>query len=316
MNKTIALLSLLLLGFCSSCTGMRGGTIGLDGKPVLSLSTDTRSGSGFGPEIISNAGMTNPGLAGFNFNFIGEVDDEIERIEVMSYPLGMEIEYSPSLPNHREYSWKVNRQELPSGTKHHIITGSAPGGATVLPRIILQAEGVPVLVGFHIWRGINNEVSTFEIHVYRSPRNPTSDVMLYIRLGDENMAWGDPPFSYKVEIAMVPERKVTCEVHHSSGRAVTKSDFRKIKAKYPVLQGFRLSFVDDDGHSQEHNLDEVGVLITVKSIQVAYNDKNDDDKFRWDVWYADVKEFAELTDPAKTAVEPVPGRIETLPKTQ
>ena len=314
MKNAVVYMSLFIMGICAACAGPGTRTFGPDGKLVLPLERETRNGNGNGPEVVSNAGFTNPGLAGFSFNFIGDVDDEIERIKVIQTLFGIGIEYSPTLPNHRDYSWIVIRQQLPSGTKYYQKTGSYDGSATLLPHSILrgeQAKGVPVLVGFSLWRGMEDKVSDFEIKVFRY-QDRSNEVFLSIAFGDRDSAYGDPPFSYQVDFAIVPERKVVKEWHHLGGYAVTGSASRNINAKYPVLQGFRLEFVDDDGNGEEHNLDQVGVLVSPSRIQVAYNDKNDDDRFRWEVWFADVKDFNELTGPEKLAPGPAPSRIEDI----
>jgi len=314
MNRII-IFSMLILMFCAAC-GVDQSEVSLT-LPNLThpLERDIRSGTGNGPEVVSNAGLRNPGLAGFNFDFVGDVDDEIERIMVMSLANGMELEFSPTLPNHRDYNWTVMRQPLPTGTKFHQLEDCHEGGGTLLPHRVLEgadAEGVPVLVGFHIWRSMNNEVSSFEIQVSRIPAYPAA-VLFYIAFSDANNLYGGPPFCYVVDFAMVPENKVVAEVRHTSGRAVAGSDVRRITAQQPVLQGFELYFVDREGHSadehrEEHNLDEVGVMVSPTSIVTAFNDKNDDDLYRWAVRYADIREISQLTDPT-----PIPPGSEELP---
>lgn len=77
---------------------------------------------------------------------------------------------------------------MPTGTKYYQTTGNYDGEGTLSPHSILeggQVDGVPVLVGFNLWRGMEDKVSDFEVRVFRS-ENRSNEVFLIIALGDRD----------------------------------------------------------------------------------------------------------------------------------
>lgn len=261
------------------------------------LERSVDSGTGVGPDIFSIPYLANPGLAGFHFDFHkdndgDEVDKKIERLLVMSIPDRLVVEYSGTLPDHHPYDWTVERQQLPAGTRNYVATGCDPTGYSLMTDLILsgnEAQGIPVLTGFHFYRGKHHQVSGIKLQLTRFVNR--EGIYLLTEFSDISVTYGNPPFCYRVNFAIVPEQKVTAVGHLSSGRPATRSEVRSLNATNPVLQGFDLQFVDKDGNIDEHELDEIGVTVRPGMAHVWYNDKNDDDRFNWDIWYADVQEW-------------------------
>jgi hypothetical protein len=266
-------------------------------KPIpLPLERDTYKGKGEGDELHWLPSMKNPGLAGFHFNLVGAIDKEIELIRVLMTDNRLGLHYHDD-----PYYWQVDRQQLPVGTRYYATEGCSDLSAAQLPVTLLTGEasrGVPVLTGFNYLRGPDgwrqvrsyaDEVHSIEVRLLRWDRG---GVALSFDFSDWDWTWGGPSFCYRVTYAMVPEHKVVSTgVVHDLGYPATGGVSRTLNAAQPVLQGFRLSFVDDDGHPEEHELDEIKVLVRPGAVDVRYNDKNDDDKFEWTVWYADVEEW-------------------------
>lgn len=268
-------------------------------KPLPApLERSTHNGSGAGPEVVEISGI-HQGLAGFLFNFHGnDTDKEIERIKVMTYINGLEIEYSPTLPDHHPYDWRTVHQELPAGTRFY---ESERYCGKPSRQVMLRGEetqGVPVLVGFYFVRGGQDKVSIISARIYRDPDPSVDAVYVHNTFSNESNA-GMQRFCYKVRFAMVPENKVIATgiigsqgpyiEHQYVAKRVTVSE---LVATYPVMQGFDLMFLDDNEDDiAQHKLDEIGVFLQPGHAIVWYNDRNDDDKFVWTVWYADVAEW-------------------------
>lgn len=264
---------------------------------------DRTLGFGMGLEIVGGAGMTNTGMTGFSFHFRGgeENDREIERFGMWPGAIDLLVQYSPSAPNWLSYFWVFDRQVMPTGTRF-FETEACFGTEDGMPLQTFVAKkdptGTPVLSGFMFSRSLQDRVHELKLHVYRSNRNPDLILVDTAFSADSPGYPGiGPSYCVEVYIGLLPERRVGNVVHHSNGRPAIGSDVRLIEAEYPILQGFRLAFVDEDGDKQEHNLDEIGVILQATKIEISYNDKNDDDRFDWEVWYVDPKGDSKLVTP-------------------
>jgi len=244
----------------------------------IALKRDHRSGTESGTGYIAVPYIPQPGLAGFKLNFAGTVDHEINDVEVRQNSNVVDLDYSGygSSGNHTYY-WQVDRQELPPGTTFHTISGR---GDFWVKKVMENINGyIPVIRGFdfHFTNG-EHHLNIILLNVYKNPEDDRLNIDVWFC--DKNL---DDPFDYTVEYALIPDDRIRSS-GHASGDGVKKSDSKTNPAVNPVLQGFYLDF-----ESGDHEIDELGAMVTPGTTTVWYNDINDDDKFRWDVWWVDVQ---------------------------
>jgi len=98
---------------------------------------------------------------------------------------------------------------------------------------------------------------------------------------------GKETFGYQVMHQVVHERGVGIEIASDicrGGRCSMRIRDPGLTTHQFVLVGFAFWFCEED--SFDHHLHEIGVLEQDGLLTVMYNDKNDDDRFRWTVRYA------------------------------
>jgi hypothetical protein len=227
------------------------------------------------PEIAS------PGLAGFKLNFAGAVDHELWKVMVFTESNSLDLDYSGAMSpgGLPKYYWQVDRQELPPGTTFYRSEGSVPDAVDGINRVLGapgEFPGVPVLTGFELWFGSENHLDKIRV---RLSRDQFDQLSLGVSYADK-----DPDgFGFVVEYAVVPTNRIrSCGEH--SGSSVTRYDSKVLPVDQPVLQGFEFNYAEND-----HQMDELGAMVSPGITEVWYNDKNDDDKFSWKVWWVDVQ---------------------------
>jgi hypothetical protein len=118
---------------------------------------------------------------------------------------------------------------------------------------------------------------------------------LTVVMNDKN---NDDPFYYTINYAYLPGDLVQL-TDRVSGRA-RGQDFEETSLGIPVLSGFLFDY-----SSKDHQLRRMAVEARNGSVQVAYHDKNSDDKFSWSVDVAILKDTATPTKLGTTTITPL-----------
>jgi hypothetical protein len=175
-----------------------------------------------------------------------------------------------------DYSYRFNSQELPIGTSiPSIVTGSSAGGTVDTNIGSIPAGYTPVLVAFSVDRGTDHNLKRLSVQLYPSG----SQVRLIVRYADNG---ADDGYAYAVRYALVPSHRVRAFDSHSRS-GITGSDTQAIAAQRPILMGFDLNFESD------HHVDQVGVQLDPGTLYVWFNDQNNDDRFSYEVRWADLQ---------------------------
>lgn len=96
--------------------------------------------------------IKDPGLTGFRFYFRRDLVPSI--IEARAFERTVEVDFARHPSENASYYWFVDRQQLPSVTTFHSVTGRATNGrafrALTQYRYPYQPDSVPVLTGFRM----------------------------------------------------------------------------------------------------------------------------------------------------------------------
>ena len=221
------------------------------------------------------------GLAGVYLNFTGAgVDHEVERIMPGFFFNTNTYLYARLEDQNADdgFTWTIDAQKLPFGTTRHSTSGCSDGFgfSQLLGEIPAGVE--PVLLGFDLNRSTDHNLERIEARVFRS-----FGTYVYIELVFEDDGGADP-FCYEVHYALVPSNRVRASGHLVETTSRTGSHTRAISATQPVLQGFELWFTNGD-----HHVDQLGLRLLPGELRVWLNDRNNDDPFRWEVWWLDLE---------------------------
>jgi hypothetical protein len=129
-----------------------------------------------------------------------------------------------------------------------------------------------VIVGFDLSYGSDHHIR----YVYGWP---VVDGTMRFQMGDDSRNWGLPTYT---AWALIPKASVQ-QVTGCSGRSRGVASCA-ISTTYPVLSEFSMKFTNGD-----HHLSQIAIDIEPTSIRLAFNDKNSDDEYTWDVRVVDLK---------------------------
>lgn len=228
-------------------------------------------------------GFYNWGLSGFYFNFLGSgVDHELKRIMPSYYAdagggTAIIMRYYDASGDD-SYSWRIDGQELPYGTKRYTHTGCNEYGFAIWETIGNQFFGVPVLLGFDLNRSTDHNLETLEVRVFIAEGG---NLIFSHAFEDEG---ANDYYCYRVDFAIVPASRVI-DLNHYRDPVARAGSYTQVlgQATSPVLQGFRLHFTNGD-----HHVDQIGVRVLPGEARIWFNDKNNDDSFNWEIWWADL----------------------------
>lgn len=178
------------------------------------------------------------------------------------------------------YTWRFEEQELPSTAVVYEARGNNEHGFGI-NRVLHPPglAGVPVLVGFSLaFKGANHHLKKLRLEVFR---DQFDQIELGTSFEDKS---ADTPYSYCVRYAMLSD----CDVAgmfcvSGSDRGVATRE-RTDGSNRVVIQGFTLGYSKGD-----HHFDEIGVWTEPGKLFVGLNDKNNDDKFDWQVRYIELR---------------------------
>ena len=128
------------------------------------------------------------------------------------------------------------------------------------------------------------EAKVERVHVRLYESTGGGSLVLTHGLFDDTPVSSYDPYCARVDYALIPKHRVLGQIHYAGPTTRTGSYNRALAgANRPILQGFRLEFTNGD-----HNLDQVGVRMEPGEVTVWFNDKNDDDPFQWEIWWAEL----------------------------
>jgi hypothetical protein len=227
------------------------------------------------------------GLAGFYLNFTGSgVDREVERM--MASWLGTDtttILYVRLEDDEGDdgMTWRIDSQQLPYGSERYSYESCNTGIGETTTLRSLPSDKVPVLLGFDLDRSREDKVERIRLQLYESLNGGA--LILSHGFYDATSVTSPGPYCVRVDYALIPKNRVLGQPTYADPTARTGTYTRALAgATRPILQGFRLEFTNGD-----HNIDQVGVRMLPGQVTVWLNDKNDDDPFRWQVWWAELQ---------------------------
>jgi hypothetical protein len=227
------------------------------------------------------------GLAGFYLNFTGGgVDREVERMTASWLGTDTNTILYVRLEDDEGddgMTWRIDSQQLPYGSqRYHYQNCNSGTGETATLRS-LPSDKVPVLLGFDLDRSREDKVERVYVRLYESAGG--GSLILSHGLFDDTPTSSPGPYCARVDYALIPKNRVLGQPNYADPSTRTGSYTRSLAgATRPILQGFRLEFTNGD-----HNLDQVGVRMEPGQVTVWFNDKNDDDPFRWEIWWAELQ---------------------------
>jgi len=226
-----------------------------------------------------------PGLAGFLLDYDDD-DHHVGRLVAGTFEATPGRAFSTQVlvgygddGDDDSFQWAVDRQALPPGTTVHETRQCDVTGGLNWALGPLSGDRVPVLLGFH-FLGTERHLKTVEARIMEVAFQSGPYLFAEAQFGDKNP---DNRFCVSIAYGLVPADRVVArgELHGTDSGGYDSASF---SGNQPVLQGFALEFVNDD-----HHLDQVGVRLDPRRASVWYNDKNDDDDFKWDIWWVDVR---------------------------
>lgn len=158
----------------------------------------------------------------------------------------------------------------------------------------LQWPGyVAVLQGFDVRFGAFSFIGFDDDHKLKHLRVRVTEGLVSVCLEDNN---GDDQYAFNVFVSLVPECFVdsvgTTGVKRSNGGGGS-DEYTVVPGTVPVLSGFEFEFSDGD-HEIRYISVEVDNRIADEFdrnlVQVSFGDRNDDDDYDWQVWYARISE--------------------------
>ena len=227
------------------------------------------------------------GLAGFYLNFTGSgVDRELERMTASWLGTDTTTVLYVRLEDDEGddgMTWRIDSQQLPYGSQRYYYEGCNPGTGETTTLRSLPSDKVPVLLGFDLDRSGEDKVERVYVRLYESAGGGA--LILGHGLFDDTPSSSPGPYCARVDYAMIPKNRVLGQLSYADPSTRTGSYTRALAgATRPILQGFRLEFTNGD-----HNLDQIGVRMEPGQVTVWLNDKNDDDPFRWEIWWAELQ---------------------------
>lgn len=216
-------------------------------------------------------------LCGFYFDWERGTDRHLRGIQAWIHNEGVwNLGYYDSTENDN-YHYIIKWQELPPGTTFHELKGCGYASFSRHLGTIEDLPGVPVLVGFY-YEFIGKDHHIRHIKAQVIANKPQGTVNALIGFEDKN---GDDQYYFEIYYAMIPEDRVQ-GTYYSNGYGNGLIDI-PITGSYPTIQGFDLEFSDKD-----HHVDRVGVLLYPKRATLVFGDKNEDDRYHYRLWWADV----------------------------
>lgn len=151
------------------------------------------------------------------------------------------------------------------------VSGAARGDET--RAYSYSSETTPLLESFSFRFG-NGDHHIQEIWLQTEHIGVSGDE---IHLGFHDKNWDDP-YNYRVRHVFVPARAGVVDSVEGTcrGRCTAALTPPPTPEHRFVLIGFGMSFLNDDKH-----IDEIGLRAVGTELTVAFNDKNDDDRFSW-----------------------------------
>jgi hypothetical protein len=137
---------------------------------------------------------------------------------------------------------------------------------------------VPVLLGFDLDRSTDRNLERIQVRLIVS-----NNTLYFTHVFEDENANSDDPYCFRVDYAWVPAGRVIAQYHYadpSEHRGSHEGSLSTLNNR-PVLQGFQLRFTNGD-----HHVDQVGVRLLPGDFKIWFNDQNDDDPFRWEIWWA------------------------------
>jgi hypothetical protein len=205
-----------------------------------------------------------------------------------------------------EYSWKTKFVGFDSETQ--VASGNCDGGSCEAiisrpdnSRFVLRGFGFRFKNGDHHLTSVGVVVDGGKLRVVYRDKN------------------GDDPYSYRVFYSWLPNSAIASTRDlEGSARGSAIRNIPTMTATEPVISGFVLSFAQVETGlgailspvktvlGVDHQIDEIAIEFEPGTMRVAYNDKNDDDKFYYKVSYALVR--APTT--TRTVSAGAPARVE------
>jgi len=258
-------------------------TEGVDGAASMGVAAATsvhqeiRNGSAR-DAYVESLPFARAGLTTFELRYwgpFGPVDHHVRDVAAGFMGQGGEWKTWVELSDNRGddwYEWTAIATELPPETTFHEASGHEWYGRT---RMLIPAVGkVPVLTGFSIiFNCSDHHLRTMEVRLFDEGNH------VYVETDFKDDEHRE--YTYNVAYALVPREKVS-RTQHFTGTA-TGSVTRSRPRGLPVLQGFQLSFKDAD-----HHIRQIGIRLDPENLVINYGDYNHDDKFDYDVWWAEL----------------------------
>ena len=227
------------------------------------------------------------GLAGFYLNFTGSgVDRELERMTAdwlgtdTTTILYVRLEDGNGGDG---MTWRIDSQQLPYGSQRYFYSDCNTGNGDTTTLRSLPSDKVPVLLGFDLDRSGEDKVERVYVRLYESAGGGA--LLLSHALLDDTPVSSPGPYCARVDYALIPKNRVLGQPHYADPSTRTGTYVKALAgATRPILQGFRLEFTNGD-----HNIDQVGVRMEPGQVTVWLNDRNNDDPFRWEIWWAELQ---------------------------
>lgn len=238
------------------------------------------SRSGFGKGVLNNSVYTyngTPLLSDFYFRFTRS-DHHVTNIGVLPEPASPRIDIMYTDKNHDdEYFYRVGHEER-SSTAPSIFRNRRVffcKGSCVNHPIPHPTSGnyTFVLVGFRFsYRVDDHHIDEVGIREHNG--------LIDVFFNDKN---DDDPFIAWVDYAYVPSTEIASQ-GVVSGADDRGGASRTIPQGTPVIRGFHFNF-----RSGDHHIKDIGVMTYSNRIDVFYGDRNQDDRFSWNVRYATLR---------------------------
>lgn len=131
-----------------------------------------------------------------------------------------------------------------------------------------------VIIGFQLFFTGNRDHHIDEVGIFQQGN------LLTVRFNDRN---DDDTFAYVVDYTWL-DQNLTIATGQNNGLAHGGESVPVPTLGTKLLRGFLLNFTNSD-----HELRDIGILLTSSSIDVFYGDRNADDRFSWTVRWASLR---------------------------
>ena len=220
-----------------------------------------------------------PGLAGFGFDFEGDVAYDLSAIAAGFFDAprsDLTLEYHDT-DYGEPYDWVIDRQDLPPGTRVHRSHECNEMGGFSMPLPVTAPRTVAVLLGFGCdYQTANRPLNRLEVRLFGG----------FVEIIYRDRSAGER-YCYTVDYGLVPSdrvRETGVLIEQSDGGDEQRS-LGALNIEQPVLRGVDLQF-----HRGDYHLDRVKVrLVPPGSVQVAFTDQHDNADYSFRVWWADLK---------------------------